>query len=434
MLYLEDFLEVIEQFPQEIRDRTTDLRELDLGIQNSSDQLEEQIKTFFGNARKMKPQDRDVEYEKIRKEYYRLLDDADEKVSIATNMHDLLERYVRKLDQELEKFKCELEADSPGVTELLEKRSLELDEPIRDSQKENRCYVTSNSSSSASRTSDRRQSSAANAAAQAAAQASAAAAAAAASAAAAAAAAAATTAPVKKEERMEPAALPTAMAVSPPPPASAISYTLGHMGAGSNAIAAAASQAIAATQQMQQGRRTASLKASFDAITSGVQSTEFYIGSELANAAQTALAASALPQEAPTTTTGTTSTSSGSSNKKQKKKHGSVSNLAAAPPMEASPAPSEDPLQDTIIDPNAENPDWSYDPNEPRYCICNQVSYGDMVACDNPKCPVEWFHYPCVGITAPPKGKWYCPQCAAAMNRRARKWGGNRTTRWKNVS
>ena len=27
--------------------------------------------------------------------------------------------------------------------------------------------------------------------------------------------------------------------------------------------------------------------------------------------------------------------------------------------------------------------DWSYDPSEPRYCICNQVSYGDMVACDN---------------------------------------------------
>lgn len=27
--------------------------------------------------------------------------------------------------------------------------------------------------------------------------------------------------------------------------------------------------------------------------------------------------------------------------------------------------------------------EWSYDPNEPRYCVCNQVSYGDMVACDN---------------------------------------------------
>ncbi len=27
--------------------------------------------------------------------------------------------------------------------------------------------------------------------------------------------------------------------------------------------------------------------------------------------------------------------------------------------------------------------EWNYDPSEPRYCICNQVSYGDMVACDN---------------------------------------------------
>jgi hypothetical protein len=38
---------------------------------------------------------------------------------------------------------------------------------------------------------------------------------------------------------------------------------------------------------------------------------------------------------------------------------------------------------DVNVDPNADNPDWTYDPNEPRYCICNQVSYGDMVACDN---------------------------------------------------
>ena len=26
-----------------------------------------------------------------------------------------------------------------------------------------------------------------------------------------------------------------------------------------------------------------------------------------------------------------------------------------------------------------------------------------MVACDNEDCPYEWFHYPCVGITDPPK-------------------------------
>lgn len=69
-----------------------------------------------------------------------------------------------------------------------------------------------------------------------------------------------------------------------------VSYNLGHIGAGGNAIAAAASQAIAATQQMQHGRRTASLKASYEAInTGGVHAAEF--SRELAGAAQTAIAA-----------------------------------------------------------------------------------------------------------------------------------------------
>lgn len=36
--------------------------------------------------------------------------------------------------------------------------------------------------------------------------------------------------------------------------------------------------------------------------------------------------------------------------------------------------------------------EWSYDPNEPRYCVCNQVSYGDMVACDNEHVSIHIFH------------------------------------------
>ena len=36
---------------------------------------------------------------------------------------------MRKLDQELLKFKLELEADNRGITEILEKHSLEMDQP-----------------------------------------------------------------------------------------------------------------------------------------------------------------------------------------------------------------------------------------------------------------------------------------------------------------
>lgn len=55
--------------------------------------------------------------------------------------------------------------------------------------------------------------------------------------------------------------------------------------------------------------------------------------------------------------------------------------------------------------------DMPIDPNEPTYCICNRVSFGEMVGCDNPDCKHEWFHYECVGLTSTPKGKWLCPQC-----------------------
>lgn len=53
------------------------------------------------------------------------------------------------------------------------------------------------------------------------------------------------------------------------------------------------------------------------------------------------------------------------------------------------------------------------DPNEPTYCICNRVSFGEMVGCDNTDCKIEWFHFECVGLTGPPKGKWICPDCTA---------------------
>ncbi len=51
------------------------------------------------------------------------------------------------------------------------------------------------------------------------------------------------------------------------------------------------------------------------------------------------------------------------------------------------------------------------EPNEPLYCTCQQVSYGQMILCDNHTCTLEWFHFDCVDLQSKPKGKWYCPNC-----------------------
>ncbi|CAL3964801.1 unnamed protein product [Diplocarpon coronariae] len=57
------------------------------------------------------------------------------------------------------------------------------------------------------------------------------------------------------------------------------------------------------------------------------------------------------------------------------------------------------------------------DPDEPRYCLCNRVSFGTMIGCENENCEKEWFHLECVGLTdIPPRTtKWYCPDCRVTL-------------------
>ncbi|XP_077291571.1 inhibitor of growth family, member 3 isoform X2 [Arctopsyche grandis] len=346
MLYLEDYLEMIEHLPQEFRDRSTEIRELDLSVQNNMDALEKRVRVLFGACRRndVSTDQANAEFAEIRRGYSKTLEDADEKVQIANELHDLVERYVRRLDTELYKFKCELEADNKGITEVLEKRSLELDAPQtivpttptshqnkdsryrvrpekrRDSWAGSVSSMTGNSNNRTSesgmvgcggggstRSGEGRTLVAA-------------------------------TAPLalSRTDLAIQAAVGRAVIESNTPG----TYSLGHMGAGT-AIAAAASQAIVATQQMQQGRRTASLKASYEAIHAGNAGVgvgisaavlgpgELQLGRDLAGAAQQALQAvqhhdsiSSLPSVAsPATHSHSHSQgSSSSSNRRHKKK------------------------------------------------------------------------------------------------------------------
>ena len=54
---------------------------------------------------------------------------------------------------------------------------------------------------------------------------------------------------------------------------------------------------------------------------------------------------------------------------------------------------------------------------EPTYCLCDSIAYGDMVCCSDRLCIKEWFHYECVGLKAPPDGKWICPDCRERKRR-----------------
>lgn len=190
------------------------------------DHLDDEVKHFFSSAKRLKQEARDAEFNRIKAKYMGVLEDAEEKVNLAGQMYELVDRYLRRLDQELGKFKNELEADNAGITEVLERRSHELDQVPSHHGTTNHVRkkidpsygshglgssggMGSGSGSMVSGMSDR--------------------------------------------------SLPNGSSIGN----SSAPITLYNA---NNAIAAAASQALVATTQMQSGRRTASLKASIDAI------------------------------------------------------------------------------------------------------------------------------------------------------------------------
>lgn len=63
------------------------------------------------------------------------------------------------------------------------------------------------------------------------------------------------------------------------------------------------------------------------------------------------------------------------------------------------------------------------DVNEPKYCYCKRISFGEMIACEHPECPIEWFHFGCVGLTPEnrPKGQWFCKECKALLEKEKEK-------------
>lgn len=357
------------------------------------DSLEKRVRMLFGQCRRNEIQSMaaDTEFGSLKKEYYRVLEEADEKVSIANQTYDLVERYLQKLDDELHKFKCELEADHNGITEVLEKRAMELESnPLQNlnaSQKENRYFGAISSATPGTQSESRHHKSTDGRYRH--------------------------NKPEKRRDSTSisyglpekrpvltasltaPIRTPTGASMSPHPllttttPTPTLPYNLQHLGA-NNAIAAAASQAIVATQQMPQGRRTASLKASIEAITaSSLGSPELVIGRELAGATQNVI--QAVEREA-------NSLSNQKRHKKKMSQGGAGAVLGGPTSGLGIPGSSMNPMGNTDTDISSSGTmlnenglvveqtpegEWSYDPNEPRYCVCNQVSYGDMVACDN---------------------------------------------------
>lgn len=114
---------------------------------------------------------------------------------------------------------------------------------------------------------------------------------------------------------------------------------------------------------------------------------------------QEAAAAAAASRSRPSRAEGTNS-------RKSHKKSGPVAQQPLIQQVQAADTDASSSMQ-------GDDEEGDIDADEPTYCYCNSVSYGEMVACDADGCEREWFHLACVGLKVAPgsKTKWYCEDC-----------------------
>uniref|UniRef100_A0A3Q2TWA0 Inhibitor of growth protein N-terminal histone-binding domain-containing protein n=1 Tax=Gallus gallus TaxID=9031 RepID=A0A3Q2TWA0_CHICK len=77
------YLDMIKQRPMNLHDRFTKMHGMDLHMQNAMDQLEQSVNDFLMNIKKNKPELREEQMTSIKNNYYKTLEDADEKVQLA---------------------------------------------------------------------------------------------------------------------------------------------------------------------------------------------------------------------------------------------------------------------------------------------------------------------------------------------------------------
>ncbi|KAI6654335.1 Inhibitor of growth protein 4 [Oopsacas minuta] len=271
MHYVQDFVELIEGLPEEVVGKLKKIKELDQEVQTLLRNIRKKETIYFSEAADKTEEQRTFESNKILKDYDEVSKIGYTKVKLASELETLAGQYYRKLEGDLEKFKKELEAETPGITEKLErKKHIEPNISLIDD------WVGRFSESNSPGGIDRRE-----------------------------------------QSRFEPV---------------------------SNIF-------------------DETFPYEHDKSLSGLELMDQ--DDSLLNAPQNMEEISIVPRPGQTI-------------------------------------------------------EWlphKIDPNEPTYCTCNQVSYGEMVGCDNQKCPIEWFHYACVGIKEPPTGNWYCPLCRSMQKR-----------------
>lgn len=107
-LYLEHYLDSLESLPAELRRNFTLMHDLDVKNKTILNDVDSASDDYLKKVRELNPGKRKEEMEKIQKMFKKAKEHGEDKVSIAVQTYELVDKHIRRLDSDLAKFEAEM--------------------------------------------------------------------------------------------------------------------------------------------------------------------------------------------------------------------------------------------------------------------------------------------------------------------------------------
>uniref|UniRef100_A0A3Q2VRQ4 Inhibitor of growth family, member 5a n=1 Tax=Haplochromis burtoni TaxID=8153 RepID=A0A3Q2VRQ4_HAPBU len=107
-IYLEHYLDSIENLPCELQRNFTLMRDLDNRTEEKKGEIDKLAEEYIANVKNLASEQRVEHLQKIQNAYSKCKEFSDDKVQLAMQTYEMVDKHIRRLDADLARFENEL--------------------------------------------------------------------------------------------------------------------------------------------------------------------------------------------------------------------------------------------------------------------------------------------------------------------------------------
>uniref|UniRef100_A0AAY5JXG2 Inhibitor of growth protein N-terminal histone-binding domain-containing protein n=1 Tax=Esox lucius TaxID=8010 RepID=A0AAY5JXG2_ESOLU len=107
-IYLEHYLDSIENLPCELQRNFTLMRDLDNRTEEKKGEIDKLAEEYISSVRNLASEQRVEHLQKIQSAYSKCKEFSDDKVQLAMQTYEMVDKHIRRLDADLARFENEL--------------------------------------------------------------------------------------------------------------------------------------------------------------------------------------------------------------------------------------------------------------------------------------------------------------------------------------